>query len=73
MPDNPEFSFQVHKLMGDARRPAVFTIGLWEGTALRGICYAQPLDTALAAIRKILEECRTKAMGKEVCRHSAMG
>ena len=34
MPDNPEFSLHVHKLMGNARRPALFTIAIWEGTVL---------------------------------------
>ena len=56
MPDNPQFSFQVHKLMDNARRPALFTIALWEGTALRDICFARPLDDALAALRNVLEE-----------------
>jgi len=73
MPDNPEFSFHVHKLKGTARRPALFTIAIWEGTVLlRGICYAQPLNTALAALRKVLEECGREAMGEEVFRHSGM-
>ena len=72
MLDNAEFSFHVHKLMANARRPALFTIAIWEGTVLRGICYAQPLDAALAAFRKILEEWGREATGKEVCRHSGV-
>ena len=73
MLDNAEFSFHVPKLMADARRPALFTIAIWEGTVLRGICYEQPIDAALAAFRKILEEWGREATGKEVCRrHSEM-
>jgi hypothetical protein len=56
MLDNAEFSFHVHKLMANARRPALFTIAIWDRTVLRGICYAGTLDAALAAFRKILEE-----------------
>ena len=63
--DNAEFSFQVHKLVANARRPALFTIAIREGTVLRGICYAQPLDAALAPFRKILEEWGREATGKE--------
>jgi hypothetical protein len=63
----------VHKLMANARRPALFTFSIWEGTVLRGICSAQPLDAALAAFRKILEEWGREETGKEVCRlHSGM-
>jgi hypothetical protein len=54
MLDNAEFSFHVHKLMANARHPALFTIAIWEGSVLRGICCAQPLDAALAAFRKVL-------------------
>ena len=72
MLDNAELSFHVHKLMANARRPALFTIAIWEGTALLSICCAQPLDVALAAFRKILEEWGREATGKEVCRHSGM-
>jgi len=71
MPDNAEFSFHVHKL-GNAGRPALFTIAIWEGTVLRGICYAQPLDAALAAFRKVLDEWGRQPMDEEVCRHSGM-
>jgi hypothetical protein len=67
MLDNAEFSFHLHKLLANARRPASFTIAMWEGTVLHDICHAQPLDDALAAFSKILE-----GMGKggreEVCR-----
>ena len=71
MPDNPEFSLHVHKPKGNARRPALFTIAIWEGAVLlRGICHAQPLDAALGALRKVLEVCG-QPMG-EVCRHSGM-
>ena len=49
-------------------------LAIWEGTLLlRGICYAQPLDAALAAFRNVLEEWgREAATGEEVCRHSGM-
>jgi len=71
MPDNAEFSFHVHKL-GNAQSPPLFTIAIWEGTVLRRICYAQPLDAAPAAFRKVLEEWGRQPMGEEVCRHSGM-
>ena len=68
MPDNPEFSFHVHKLM------ALFTLAIWDGALLlRGICYAQPLDAALTALRKVLEERGREARGEELCRHSGSG
>jgi hypothetical protein len=38
MLDNAEMSFHVHKLMSDARHPALFNIAIWEGAVLRGIC-----------------------------------
>ena len=72
MPDNPEFSLHVHKLMGNAQRPALFTIAIWEETVLRGICYAQPLDAALDAFRKLLEEWGRQPMGEEVCQQLGM-
>ena len=68
MPANREFSVHVHKLMGNAQRPALFTIGLWEGNVLRAICYTQPLDAALLAVRKVLEESGTNTETKESCR-----
>ena len=68
----PGISFHVHKLKGNAQGPALFTITIWEGTVLRGIWYAQPLNAALAAFREVLEEWGREAMGEEVCRHSGM-
>ena len=64
MRDDAEFSFHVHKLMANPRRPALFTVAIWEGTVLRGVCYAQPLDDVLAAFRKILEEWGREATEK---------
>jgi hypothetical protein len=72
MLDNAEFSFHLHKLMASPRCPALLSIAIWEGTVLRSICYAQPLDAALAAFRKVLEEWVRQPMGEEVCRHSGM-
>ena len=59
MLDNAEFSFHVHKLTADARRPALFTIAIWEGTVLRSICYAQPLDAAFGCVSQ-----DSRGMGK---------
>ena len=56
MANNSEFSFHVHKKAGNADRPALYTVGIWEGTGLHGICHVQPIDTALAAVRRVLEE-----------------
>ena len=72
MPEKPEFSFHVHKLMCSTRRPALFTIAVWKGTVLRGICYAQSLDDALAAFCRVLEECGKQPTGEEVCLHSGV-
>ena len=62
-----EFSLHMHKTLGDARSPDLYTIILWhELSVLRGICYSRPIDDALAALRRTLEEA-----GKvtEVVRH----
>ncbi len=56
MANNSEFSFHVHKKAGNADRPALYTVGIWEGTVLHSICHVQPIDTALAAVRRVLEE-----------------
>ena len=73
MPDNAEFSFHVHKFIGNGQRPALFTIAIWGGSILRGICYAQQLDAALAALGEVLEEWGREAMAEEVCRQSETG
>lgn len=69
MATNSEFSFHVHKKTGNAQSPALYTIGLWEGTVLRGICHTQPLDGALAAVRLVLEESGKAAGPQESCQH----
>jgi hypothetical protein len=51
-----EFALHVHKKPGNADRPDLYTIGVWEGTVLRGICHAQPIDCAVSALRRTLEE-----------------
>jgi hypothetical protein len=52
-----EFSLHVHKALQNARHPDLYTIGIWDGLCdLRGICYARPLEDALAALRNVLEE-----------------
>ena len=62
-----EFSLHIHKILGDAHRPDLYTIALWhELSVLRGICYSRPIDDALAALRRTLEEAGTVA---EVERH----
>jgi hypothetical protein len=50
-----EFALHVHKLPGNSRHPDVYTIGVWEQTTLRGVCLAQPLESALVALRNLLE------------------
>ena len=62
-----ELSLHIHKTLGDAHRPDLYTIALWqELSVLRGICYSRPIDDALAALRRTLEEAGTVA---EVERH----
>ena len=52
-----EFSLHIHKTLGDAQRPDLYTVALWhELSVLRGICYSRPIDDALAALRRTLEE-----------------
>ena len=52
-----EFSLHIHKTLGGAQRPDLYTIALWhELSVLRGICYSRPIDDALAALRRTLEE-----------------
>ena len=52
-----EFSLHIHKTLGDARGPDLYTIALWHDlSVLRGICYSRPIDEALAALRRTLEE-----------------
>jgi hypothetical protein len=50
-----EFALHVHKLPGNSQHPELYTIGVWEQTALRGVCLAQPIDPALAALRRLFE------------------
>jgi hypothetical protein len=50
-----EFALHVHKLPGNSRHPDVYTIGVWEQTTLRGICLAQPLESALTTLRNLLD------------------
>jgi hypothetical protein len=50
-----EFALHVHKLPGNSAHPELYTIGVWEQTTLRGVCLAQPLDSALSAVRQLLE------------------
>jgi hypothetical protein len=50
-----EFALHVHKLPGNSDHPDVYTIGVWEQTALRTVCLAQPIDPALAALRGLFE------------------
>jgi hypothetical protein len=68
MLNNSEFAFHVHRKAGDAKRPALFSIGVWEGKILRAICHTQPIDDALAAIRRVLEEPERPAVLQDLCR-----
>jgi len=54
--ENPEFSLHVHKISRTAQHDELYTIGLWRGTVLCGICHVQPIDHALAALRRVLEQ-----------------
>ena len=52
-----EFSLHVYKALQNAQHPDLYTISMWDGLSdLHGICYAQPFDDAVAALRIILEE-----------------
>ena len=62
-----EFSLHIHKTLGDSQRPELYTIALWhELSVLCGICYSRPIDDALAALRRVLEEAGKVA---EIERH----
>jgi hypothetical protein len=62
-----EFSLHIHKTFGGGQGPDLYTIALWhELSVLRGICYSRPIDDALAALRRALEEAGKVA---EVERH----
>lgn len=64
MTNNAEFSLHIHKKAGDARRPALYTIGVWEATVQRAICHIQPIKDALVAIRSLLDEADRSPVGK---------
>ena len=52
-----EFSLYVHKALQNARHPDLYTIAVWDRLLdLRGICFARPVDNAVAAFRNVLEE-----------------
>ncbi|HET6843508.1 MAG TPA: hypothetical protein VFK06_17785 [Candidatus Angelobacter sp.] len=51
-----EFCFHVHITPAKDERPDLFTIGIQDGTVLRGICHVQPIEGAVAALRLTLEE-----------------
>ena len=51
-----EFAVHVYRKHGDDEHADLYTIGVWEESTLRGICHAQPLDDAVAALRMLLQE-----------------
>jgi hypothetical protein len=52
-----ELWLHIHKTLGDAESRDLYTVALWhELSVLRGICYSRPIDDALAALRRTLEE-----------------
>jgi hypothetical protein len=62
-----EFALHIHKTLGNAQSPDLYTIAVWqELSVLSGICYSRPIDDALAALRRTLEEAGKVA---EVERH----
>jgi len=55
-PTCSEFALHIHKISGNKEHPDLYTIGIWDGTLLRAICHIQPIECALAALRRTLEE-----------------
>ncbi len=61
---DPELRFQIHKIPATAQHDDLYTIGLWQGSVLCGICYVQPIDRALVALRRVLEGAGNPRMEK---------
>jgi hypothetical protein len=51
-----EFDLHVLKKPGACGRPALFTLGVWDGLLkVRSVCHIAPIEDALVALRQILE------------------
>src|ERR1700694_4206092 len=53
---NYEFGLHIHKKTATGQGQDLYTIGVWKGSTLRAICHVQPLDHALSALRKLLDQ-----------------
>jgi hypothetical protein len=63
---NSEFDLHVWKKPGD---PDLYTVGVWDDRyQIVSLCHIQPIDSALAAVRKVLEKAGTR---EEVSQHEA--
>jgi hypothetical protein len=51
-----EFDLHIWKRSASDGRPALFTIGIWNGLlSIESVCHIQPLEDALSTLRQILE------------------
>jgi hypothetical protein len=67
---NLEFTLQVHKMAGTAEHEDLYTIGIWQGTALHAICHVQPLSQALDALCHMLGQAGKPQPGRPPARRS---
>jgi hypothetical protein len=54
LPDR-EFDLHVWKKCGDDGEADVYIIGVWDGDQIRTLCHIEPLESALATVRRTLE------------------
>jgi hypothetical protein len=52
---NTEFGLHVLKRRASGQQGDRYTIGVWEGTCQRAICHDASLDSAMAALRREME------------------
>jgi len=65
---NTEFDLHVWKKPGD---PDLYTVGVWDDRCqIVSLCHIQPIDCALAVVRKALEQA---GMPEEVSQHETTG
>lgn len=50
-----EFDLHVWKKPATGNRPDQYTIGVWDGQQIRGLCHIAPIEGALQTLRHVLE------------------
>jgi hypothetical protein len=50
-----EFDLHVWKRPADGSRPDQYTIGVWDGQQIRGLCHIASIEGALETLRHALE------------------